>query len=654
MHASWLASQAQAQFGRQAVPATATVETRFRYNPDVKSLPAMVPAVIPMLLMMIPAMLTALSVVREKELGSIVNLYVTPVTRSEFLLGKQLPYIGLAMLNFLLMTLLAVTMFDVPIKGSFVTLLAAALAYVVCATGMGLLASTFTKSQIAAMFLAMIGTLIPAVQFSGMIDPVSSLEGIGAFIGHIYPTTHFLDVSRGVFNKALSFAGHARVDLVAAARDPGDPGARDRAAQEAGQVMRFLSNVFRLGVKELWSLWRDPIMLVFVVYTFTLSVYTSATAMPESLHNAPIAIVDEDASPLSARIASAFYPPHFTRPAMISLPAVDPGMDAGVYTFALTIPTGFQRDVLAGKPTEMQLNVDATRMSQAFTGSGYIQQIVSGEVNEFVQRYRGTSTPPVDLALRARFNPALKMSWFGSVMSIINNITMVAILLTGAALIREREHGTIEHLLVMPVTPAEIMTAKVWAMGLVVLLATAVSLVFVVQGALEVTDQRLGAAVPGLRRAVAVRHHGDRHLHGDRDAVDAAVRAAADPGAAAAADAVGRLDAGREHARVRAAHHAGRADHALRLCRAGHPVPRRRARRGVAAVPGHRRHRRAVLLVRAGALSQDDQPDGLTCRGSDMHRPGHQVHQGSRLPPGHFKEHSMQTMPAPSCRSTSR
>lgn len=251
--------------------------------------------------------------------------------------------------------------------------------------------------------------------------------------------------------------------------------------------MRFLSNVFHLGIKELWSLWRDPIMLVFIVYIFTVSVYTSATAMPESLHNAPIAIVDEDASPLSARIVSAFYPPNFTRPAMIGLPEVDPGLDAGIYTFVLNIPSGFQRDVLAGKPAELQLNVDATRMSQAFTGSGYIQQIVGAEVNEFAQRYRGTRTLPVELALRARFNPSLKMSWFGSVMSIINNVTMVAILLTGAALIREREHGTIEHLLVMPVTPAEIMTAKVWAMGLVVLLATAVSLVFIVQGALNVT-----------------------------------------------------------------------------------------------------------------------------------------------------------------------
>jgi ribosome-dependent ATPase len=206
MHMGWLAAQGTRQYGQRAALGAASVETRFRYNPDVKSLPAMVPAVIPMMLMMIPAMLAALSVVREKEMGSIINLYVTPVTRAEFLLGKQLPYIALTMVSFLLMTLMAVTLLGVPIKGSFWTLFFAALAYSVCATGLGLFVSTFTTSQVAAMFLTMIGTLIPAIQFSGMIDPVSSLEGMGAVIGRIYPTTHFLNISRGVFNKALGFA----------------------------------------------------------------------------------------------------------------------------------------------------------------------------------------------------------------------------------------------------------------------------------------------------------------------------------------------------------------------------------------------------------------------------------------------------------------
>ncbi len=206
MHQGWLQDMATHRLGQEAAAGPATIATRFRYNPDVRSLPAMVPAVIPMLLLMIPAMLTALSVVREKELGSIINLYVTPVTRSEFLLGKQLPYVALAMVNFASMTLLAVTVFDVPVKGSLLTLTTAALLYVVFSTGFGLFASTFTRSQIAAMFVTMIGTLIPAIQFAGMLNPVSSLEGPGAWIGQVYPATHFLTISRGVFSKALGFS----------------------------------------------------------------------------------------------------------------------------------------------------------------------------------------------------------------------------------------------------------------------------------------------------------------------------------------------------------------------------------------------------------------------------------------------------------------
>ncbi len=205
MHQHWLLVQASERSGASAA-GNASVETRFRYNPDVKSLPAMVPGVIPLLLLMLPAMLTALAVVREKETGSITNLYVTPVTRIEFLLGKQLPYVGLAMMNFLLMSLLAVTIFGVPVKGSFLTLALAALIFSFAATGMGLLASAVTRSQIAAMFFAMIGTIIPATQFAGLRDPVSSLEGSSKFIGEIYPATHMISISRGVFNKSLGLA----------------------------------------------------------------------------------------------------------------------------------------------------------------------------------------------------------------------------------------------------------------------------------------------------------------------------------------------------------------------------------------------------------------------------------------------------------------
>lgn len=204
LHAGYLQELARQDSAstRSSLP---TLEVRYRYNPDVESLNAMVPAVIPLLLMLIPAMLTALGVVREKELGSIINLYVTPVTRLEFLLGKQLPYIALGMLNFVLLVIAAVWVFDVPLKGSLLALLTGGLLYISCATAMGLLMSTFTRSQIAAVFGTAIVTLIPAIQFSGLIYPVASLEGFGALVGQIYPTSHFLIISRGVFSKALGF-----------------------------------------------------------------------------------------------------------------------------------------------------------------------------------------------------------------------------------------------------------------------------------------------------------------------------------------------------------------------------------------------------------------------------------------------------------------
>jgi len=205
LHQQWLVDQIQARTGL-APTSLVDVEARYRYNPDVKSLPAMVPAVIPLLLLMLPAMLTALAVVREKELGSIVNLYVTPVTRTEFLLGKQLPYLALAMLNYALMCLAAVTLFGVPMTGSFAALTLATLLYCLCSTGMGLLASTVTRSQIAAIFFTMLGTMLPAVQYAGLINPVSALEGAGRWIGEAYPASHMLIISRGVFNKALGFA----------------------------------------------------------------------------------------------------------------------------------------------------------------------------------------------------------------------------------------------------------------------------------------------------------------------------------------------------------------------------------------------------------------------------------------------------------------
>ena len=205
MHASWLTQKARELYGDAATIGNLQIAIRYRYNPGVVSLVAMVPAVIPLLLLMIPAMLSVLSVVSEKELGSIINFYVTPVTRLEFLLGKQAPYVALGMLNFLLLMAVAVFAFRVPFTGSFPAYASAAFLYVIITTAMGLVISSFMRSQIAAIFGTSLITLIPAVQYSGMIDPVSSLQGAGALIGKVYPTTYFITISRGAFSKGLAF-----------------------------------------------------------------------------------------------------------------------------------------------------------------------------------------------------------------------------------------------------------------------------------------------------------------------------------------------------------------------------------------------------------------------------------------------------------------
>ena len=204
MHLDWLQKEAKYQYGLDAAQPF-NVEVRYRYNPDVKSLVSIVPAVIPIMLLLIPAMLAALSVVREKELGSILNLYVTPVTKLEFLLGKQLPYLVISLFNFIMMVFLAILLFGVPVKGGMITLTLAALFFSIFSTGFGLFASSFTKSQIGAMFFTIIGTLIPAIQFAGMLNPVSSLEGFSRILGEVYPASHMLTVSRGIFSKALYF-----------------------------------------------------------------------------------------------------------------------------------------------------------------------------------------------------------------------------------------------------------------------------------------------------------------------------------------------------------------------------------------------------------------------------------------------------------------
>lgn len=245
-------------------------------------------------------------------------------------------------------------------------------------------------------------------------------------------------------------------------------------------------NIYRLGLKELRSLWTDPVLLLLIIYMFSFAVYAVATGAKLEVINASVAYVDLDRSDLTGRIVEALLPPEFDRPQEIAAKDVDHFMDDGTYVFVLSFPPGFEADVIAGRQPEIQLNVDATAMVQAGNGSVFLQEIIAAEIERFVAGDDTSSTLPIDLIVSAQFNPNLQSIWFSSVMQIINNVTILAVMLTGAALIREREHGTIEHLLVMPVTPSEIMLAKIWANGLAIVIAAVLSLWLVVQGFLSV------------------------------------------------------------------------------------------------------------------------------------------------------------------------
>jgi ABC-2 type transport system permease protein len=246
--------------------------------------------------------------------------------------------------------------------------------------------------------------------------------------------------------------------------------------------MTTLMNIFNLGIKEFRSLYRDPAMLILIAFAFSFDIYIAAKGQPETLQSAPVAIVDEDQTPLSMRIADSLYPPYFMTPVITSQENANIGMNRGTYSFTLDIPPNFQRDVDAGRAPDLQLNVDATLVSEAYIGSVYIQSIIDGDVSDFARGYSATAPLPVDLNPRMLYNPNLIQSWYASVMELINNVTMLSIILSGAALVREREHGTIEHLLVMPLTPFEIVASKVWSMGIVVIVAAIFALEVVVRG----------------------------------------------------------------------------------------------------------------------------------------------------------------------------
>jgi len=244
--------------------------------------------------------------------------------------------------------------------------------------------------------------------------------------------------------------------------------------------MRGLRNVFRLGLKELRSLFRDPVLMVLVLYTFTGAVFTVANGVQTEVRNAAIAVVDQDRSTLSERLRDAFLPPEFQEPEVIAMGEMAPAMDRGAYSFVLQVPAGFEADVLAGRRPTLLLAVDATAMTLAGNGTAYIRTIVQEEVADFL----GEDAPPqaATLVSRARFNPNLQSQWFFAVMQVTGNVTILSVVLSGAAVIREREHGTIEHLMVIPVTTLELMLAKIWANGVVVVGAAVLSLLLVVEG----------------------------------------------------------------------------------------------------------------------------------------------------------------------------
>ena len=250
--------------------------------------------------------------------------------------------------------------------------------------------------------------------------------------------------------------------------------------------MGSLSNIFWLGLKEIRSLLSDKVMVLFVIYAFTLAIQMQATGTSSEVNNASIALVDEDQSALSKEVFNAFYPPRFQFPEYLAADQVQEAMDRGRYMFVVVIPPRFERDLRAGRNPAVQVNIDATAMQQAGIGAGYIRAIVTDRVSSFLKRTEVEGQKPVELIVRRLFNPNAVSSWFKSVVAIINQISLLTVILTGAAVIREREHGTLEHLLVMPLTAFEIAMAKVWANSLVILIATAGSLFLIVQAVLKV------------------------------------------------------------------------------------------------------------------------------------------------------------------------
>jgi ABC-2 type transport system permease protein len=265
--------------------------------------------------------------------------------------------------------------------------------------------------------------------------------------------------------------------------------------------MRMVQNIFWLGTKEIRSFFRDYVLVGFVVYAFSLQILAQAHSFSQEVHNASIAVVDEDHSELSRRIAGAFLPPYFHPARQIAERDVVPLMNIGKYTFVIDIPPNFERDVLGGRNPALQVNVDATMMVQGGLGADYAQQIIMTEIQDFLSHAESAPPSPVNLDVRIMYNPNVTTAWFTSVMGIINSVSMIGIILAGAALVREREHGTMDHLLVMPLTPFEIAMSKVWANGFVITAAVGLSLLIIVRTLLGVP---IAGSIPLFLFGVAI------------------------------------------------------------------------------------------------------------------------------------------------------
>ena len=510
---------------KTTVPATrppANIELRFKYNQSFESIYAMVPASLSMLLALFPAILMALAIVREKELGSITNLYVTPVTRIEFLLGKQIPYIGVAMANFSVMFLMALFVFQVPLKGSFLALTSGradlrhrdhglrhadfgirphADRRAVRHRHSDLPAGVAVRRPDDAGVLAVRNRTNHGTGVSDDLFRADQRRHLYQGIGPRRPRQQFGRPHR-LYPGADDTQSSAAAQAGALKHDPEKWKPVFRKDHALGtSPMQMIANIFWLGTKELRSFLRDFVLLGLVIYAFSLAIIAQAQSNSQEVHNASIAFVDEDHSELSRRIVHAFLPPYFQTPQPIAERDIVPLMNAGKYTFVIDIPPNFQRYVLAGRVPAIQIDVDATAMVQAGLGSDYAGQIIMTEIQDFLSRTEGAPPSPVNLDVRIAFNPNITTAWFTSVMGIINSVSMLAIILAGAAIVREREHGTMDHLLVMPLTPFEIAMSKVWANSLVIIVAVGLSLYLVVRALLGIP---IAGSIPLFMVGVAI------------------------------------------------------------------------------------------------------------------------------------------------------